>query len=171
MIEPYEGTLPTVDPTAFVHRGAWVIGKVEIGAESSVWPTAVLRGDVGPIRIGARSNIQDGAICHDTSAFSSVWVGDEVTVGHRAILHGCRVEDRCLIGMGAIVLDNAVIGAGSVIGAGAVVVAGTIVPPGSVVFGTPGKVVGQVTERHTIMIEMGWQAYTAEAKRWLKTLK
>lgn len=167
MLQPYERHTPNIDATAFVHEGAWVIGKVEVGPQSSVWPTAVLRGDVGPIRIGARSNIQDGAICHDTTSISAVWVGDEVTVGHRAILHGCRIEDRCLIGMGAIVLDNAWVGEGSVIGAGAVVVAGTIIPPNSVVFGTPGKVVRSTTDVHKRMIEAGWAAYVEETRRWL----
>jgi carbonic anhydrase/acetyltransferase-like protein (isoleucine patch superfamily) len=167
MLQTYERHTPNIDATAFVHEGAWVIGQVEVGPQSSVWPTAVLRGDVGPIRIGARSNIQDGAICHDTTSMSAVWVGDEVTVGHRAILHGCRIEDRCLIGMGAIVLDNAVVGEGSVIGAGAVVVAGTIIPPNSIVFGTPGKVVRSTSDTHRRMIEAGWAAYVEETRRWL----
>ena len=166
MLESYKDKVPQVSPRAFVHAGAWVIGDVHIGDDASVWPTAVLRGDVGPIYIGARSNIQDGTIGHDTTDFSELWVGEEVTVGHRVVLHGCRIEDRCLIGMGAIVLDNAVIGTGSLVGAGAVVTVGTQVPPGSIVLGSPARVVGQVTDKHRKMIDLGWRTYVQEAAHW-----
>lgn len=166
MIERYRDHNPEVHPTAFVHRAAHVIGAVTLCEDVSIWPTAVLRGDVGPIHIGARSNIQDGCICHDTTDLSQVWVGEEVTVGHRAILHGCRIEDRCLIGMGAIVLDNAVVGEGSMVAAGSVVVAGTVVPPGSIVMGTPARVVGQVRDKHRAMIDLGWKTYVEEGRRW-----
>ena len=121
MIEALEGLVPVVHPTAWVHPSAVLIGEVELGPNVSIWPTAVLRGDMGLIRFGADSNLQDGAVCHNTSGRSETLIGERVTVGHRAILHGCIVEDDCLIGMGAIVMDNARIGAGSFVAAGAVV--------------------------------------------------
>ena len=109
-LEPYRAHAPQIDATAYVHAAATVIGWVEVGAQSSIWPTAVLRGDDGAIRIGAQTSIQDGSVVHMTTGLSEVSVGDRVTVGHKVILHGCKVEDECLIGMGAIILDNAVIG-------------------------------------------------------------
>jgi carbonic anhydrase/acetyltransferase-like protein (isoleucine patch superfamily) len=159
MIERYGTFTPRVHPAAWVHDAAVVLGDVEIGEDSSIWPTAVLRGDVGPIRVGQGTSIQDGAVLHDTTAISQTWVGDRVTVGHRAVLHGCRVEDLVLIGIGAIVLDNAVIGTGSVVGAGALVTAGTVVPPGSLVLGSPARVIRSCGDREARMIEEGWRTY------------
>lgn len=166
MLQEFGGHRPRLHPTAWAHEGAWLIGDVELGEEATVWPGAVLRGDMGPIRIGARSNVQDGAICHDTTGRSETLVGERVTIGHRAVLHGCVVEDECLVGMGAIVLDNARIGRGSLIGAGAVVPPGRIVPPGSLVLGTPGRVVRPVGEAERAMIEEGWRTYAEMAHRW-----
>jgi len=131
---------PQIDPTAYVASQAVVIGDVRLAAHTSVWPTAVLRGDINYIEIGEGSNIQDGSIVHLAEDLP-VRVGKLVTVGHRAILHACTVEDNCLIGMGATVLDGAVIGTGSIIGAHALVTKGTHIPPGSLVMGTPAKVV------------------------------
>ena len=131
---------PQIDPTAYVAPQAVVIGDVRLAAQSSVWPTAVLRGDINFIEIGEGSNIQDGSIVHLADDLPVI-VGKLVTVGHRAILHACTVEDNCLIGMGATILDGAVIGKGSIIGAHALVTKGTHIPPGSLVMGTPAKVV------------------------------
>ena len=131
---------PQIDPTAYVSPHAVVLGDVRLGARSSVWPAAVLRGDINFIEIGEGSNIQDGAIVHLAENLP-VRVGKLVTVGHRAILHACTVEDECLIGMGATVLDGAVIGRGSVVGAHALVTKDAQIPPGSLVMGTPGKIV------------------------------
>ena len=131
---------PQIDPSAYVAPQAVIIGDVRLAAKSSVWPTAVLRGDINFIEIGEGSNIQDGAIVHLAENLP-VRVGKLVTVGHRAILHACTVEDECLIGMGATILDGAVIGKGSIIGAHALVTKGTQIPPGSLVMGTPAKVV------------------------------
>jgi len=164
MVETFLGKTPAIDDGAWVHESAVVMGDVHLAAGVTIWPTAVLRGDMGPIRIGEESNIQDGAVCHDTSGLSETLVGKRVTVGHRAVLHGCVVEDRCLIGMGAIVLDNAVVGEGSIIGAGAVVTAGRIIPPGSLVLGVPGKVIRPVTDADKEQIEEGWQSYLAKLK-------
>jgi len=131
---------PQIDPTAYVAPQAVVIGDVRLAAHSSVWPMAVLRGDINFIEIGEGSNIQDGSIIHLADDLPTR-VGKLVTVGHRAILHACTVEDECLIGMGATILDEAIIGKGSIIGAHALVTKGTRIPPGSLVMGTPAKVV------------------------------
>lgn len=131
---------PQIDPAAYVSPHAVVIGDVRLAAHASVWPMAVLRGDINFIEIGEGSNIQDGSIVHLADDLP-VRVGKLVTVGHRAILHACTVEDECLIGMGATILDGAVIGKGSIIGAHALVTKGMQIPPGSLVLGSPAKVV------------------------------
>ena len=137
---PHKGVVPHLHPTVFVAAGARIIGDVEVGESSSVWFNTVIRGDILPIRIGRRTNIQDGCILHTKDGFP-LTVGDEVTFGHAAIAHGCTIGELCLLGIGCIVLDGAVIGRGSVIGSGAVVPPGTAVPPHSLVMGVPGKVV------------------------------
>ena len=131
---------PTCHESVFVAEGAMVIGDVEIGEDSSVWFHTVIRGDIHRVRIGKRTNVQDHCTLHVTRK-DPLEVGSEVTIGHGAVVHGCAVEDFCLIGIGAVVLDGAVIGKGSVVGAGAVVAPGTVVPPHSLVLGVPGKVV------------------------------
>jgi carbonic anhydrase/acetyltransferase-like protein (isoleucine patch superfamily) len=158
-LERWKHHAPNVAPTAFVHETAVVIGEVSIGAESSIWPGAVLRGDDGAIAIGEQTSIQDLSVIHATTGWSKTTIGARVTVGHRVILHGCTVEDECLIGMGAILLDNCVIGRGSVIGAGALVTVGQVIPPGSLVLGMPAKVVRACGDKERGMIEMGWREY------------
>jgi carbonic anhydrase/acetyltransferase-like protein (isoleucine patch superfamily) len=135
----FRGIVPTCHESVFVAEGAMVIGDVEIGEESSVWFHTVIRGDIHRIRIGRRTNVQDHCTLHVTRK-DPLSVGSHVTIGHGAVVHGCTVEDLCLIGIGAVVLDGAVIGRGSVIGAGAVVAPGTVVAPHSLVLGVPGKV-------------------------------
>ena len=135
---------PEIDPTAFVHDDAIVIGRVHLAAHVSVWPTAVIRADSEVVRIGAQSNVQDGAVLHADPGFPAI-IGERVAIGHRAIVHGATVEDDCLIGMGAIVLNGARVGSGSLIGAGAVCKEGMIIPPGSLVLGIPGRVVRETT--------------------------
>lgn len=137
---PYRGTFPRVHPTAWLAPGAAVLGDVEIGEDSSVWFGAVVRGDVFPIRIGARTNIQDGTVIHVTTDQYATVVGDECTVGHRVVLHGCTVHDRCLVGINAVVLDRAVIGPDAWVGAGALVTPGTVIPPGTLALGAPARV-------------------------------
>ena len=159
MIEVSREGSPRVPATAWIHALAYVSGDVELGDRVSVWPGAVLRGDQGAIRLGEDTNIQDGAILHSTGGVSETVVGARVTVGHRAILHGCRIGDDCLIGMGSIVLDNARVGAGSMIGAGALVTAGTEIPPGSLVLGSPARVVGPVSQKQRAAIDHGWRTY------------
>jgi carbonic anhydrase/acetyltransferase-like protein (isoleucine patch superfamily) len=146
MLRPFRGVLPRVHPTAFVDGSAQVIGDVEIGEESSVWMAVVIRGDVHRIRIGRRSNIQDGTVVHVMNRTHPTTVGDNVTVGHAALLHGCTIEDRCLIGMGAILLNGAHIGTGSIVAAGTLVVEEMKVPPRSLVMGSPGKVKRGLTD-------------------------
>ena len=135
---------PRIPASAFVAPGAVVTGDVTLGEETSIWYQAVLRGDINSIRIGAHSNIQDGAVVHLDSEYGTT-VGEWVTVGHRAILHACTVGDEVLVGMGSIVLDGAEIGARSIIGAGALVTGHKIIPPGSLVLGSPAKVVRALT--------------------------
>lgn len=136
---------PTVDPSAWIAPGAVVVGDVSVGPEASVWYAAVLRGDGDSITVGARSNVQDGCVLHADPGFP-LRVGAGVSVGHRAVLHGCTVDDDVLVGMGAIVMNGARIGSGTIIGAGAVVAAGVEVPPRSLVLGLPAKVRREVTD-------------------------
>jgi carbonic anhydrase/acetyltransferase-like protein (isoleucine patch superfamily) len=140
MIRPYRSILPRVDPSAFVDPSAQVIGDVEIGPESSAWMNVVIRGDVNWIRIGRRTNIQDGSIVHVMRDAYPTTIGDEVTVGHGVILHGCTVHDRCLIGMGAMLLNGVEVGEECIVAAGTLLPEGTKVPPRSLVVGHPGKV-------------------------------
>jgi carbonic anhydrase/acetyltransferase-like protein (isoleucine patch superfamily) len=156
-------TKPVIHPTAFIAPGACVMGDVTLEAESSVWYTAVLRGDMAPIRIGAQSCIQDGTIVH-VDAGVPCTIGARVGVGHRVILHGCTVEEESLIGMGSVLLNGVVVGKGSVIGAGALLPEGMQVPPGSVVLGVPGRVVRQVDQALARRIEHTWKHYIEQAR-------
>ncbi len=152
----YKGTFPRLGKDVFIAPGAWVIGDVLIGDGSSIWFNTLVRGDVHFIRIGAQTNIQDNSTLHVTGGKFPLVIGDRVTVGHRAIVHGCVVEDDCMIGMGSIVMDGARIGAGSLVGAGAVVTPGTVVPPGSLVLGMPAVVVRPVNAReHNLIVSSG----------------
>src|ERR1700757_2425424 len=140
MIRRYQGLLPTIPASCYVDVSAQVLGDVELGENSSVWMNAVLRGDVNSIRVGANSNVQDCAGLHGQRYLYAVTVGDWVTIGHNATVHGCVVEDACLIGMGVTILNDARIGEGSIVAAGAVIPENTVVPPRSLVAGVPGKV-------------------------------
>jgi carbonic anhydrase/acetyltransferase-like protein (isoleucine patch superfamily) len=145
---------PRVHPSCFVEDSAQVIGDVELGEDSSVWFNSVLRGDVHAIRIGQRTNIQDLTMVHVTSRRFSTTVGDDVTVGHHVVLHGCTVGNRVLVGMGAVVMDGVVIGDDCIIGAGTLLTPGTQVPPGSLVVGSPGKVKRPLTdEERSFLLE------------------
>jgi len=135
---------PRIHPTAFTAANATILGDVTLGEESSVWFQCALRGDINRIVIGPRSNIQDGAVVHLSDEFGTE-VGELVTVGHKAILHACKIADEVLVGMGAIVLDGAEIGARSIVGAGAIVTGGKVFPPGSLILGAPAKVIRTLT--------------------------
>lgn len=150
-LEKYLSQDPVIPDTAYVANEATVIGNVVLGDSASVWPGCVVRGDINSITIGARSNIQDGTIVHLADDYG-VEIGDDVTIGHAAIIHACKIEDECLIGMGSTIMDGAVVGKNSIIGAGALVTGSTQIPPGSLVLGSPAKVVRTLTteERGTI---------------------
>jgi len=159
MIRPYRGVYPRIPQSAYIDQAAQVIGDVTLGERASVWPCTVLRGDVNKIVIGEDSNIQDGTVLHGELDRYPVIVGARVTVGHMACLHGCVVEDDCLIGIGAIVLNGARIGKGSVVAAGSLVPEGMQVPPGSMVMGTPAKVRREVTPEETARFAENAQRY------------
>jgi len=139
MIRPFKSITPTIPATCYVDPSAQLIGDVVLGEHASIWPCAVLRGDVHEIRVGAHSNIQDNSVLHGMKQLWGVYVGEYVTVGHSVTLHGCTIEDRCLIGMGSIILNGAKIGAGSIIAAGTLIPEKTVVEPGSLWMGSPGK--------------------------------
>lgn len=148
----------------YVAPNATIIGDVELGDDASVWFSTVIRGDVFPIRIGARTNIQDGSVVHVTGGKASTSVGDDVTVGHMVLLHGCTIGHRCLIGMGSIVLDQAEVGDDCVVAAGSLVAPGARIPPGSLVMGRPAKVVRPVTEADRNWISESVRLYVDYAK-------
>ncbi len=153
-----------IHPTAFIAPGAVVLGDVTVGRDASVWYQSVVRADMAPIRIGDQSNIQDLTTVHVDEDVPCT-IGNRVGVGHRAIIHGCTVEDECLVGMGAVLLNHVHVGTGSVIGAGAVVPEGVTIPPRSVVLGVPARVVRPVDARLARRIETTWQHYVALARR------
>jgi carbonic anhydrase/acetyltransferase-like protein (isoleucine patch superfamily) len=167
MLRGFRDAFPRVHPTAFIDDSAQVIGDVEIGEESSVWMSVVIRGDLHPIRIGRRSNIQDGTMIHLTR-IHPVTIGDSVTVGHASILHGCTIEDRCLIGMGAILLNGAHIGNGSIVAAGTLVVEDMTVPPRSLVMGSPGRVKRALTDAEVLDIQAYADRYVGYRLDYMK---
>lgn len=170
MLQKFREHSPSISPEAFVHGNAVLIGEVKVGKRSSIWPGVVLRGDMGSIQIGDETSIQDGTIAHITEGLSKTIIGNRVTVGHRVILHGCIVEDDCLIGMGSILLDNCIIGRGSLVAAGSLVTVGTHIPENSLVMGSPARVIRSVNEKERIMIEAGWQIYVSYTREFLSEL-
>ena len=151
--------MPEVHPSAFVDDSAQVIGDVRIGADSGIWMNAVIRGDVNVIHIGARTNIQDGCVVHVMRDTYPTVIGDDVTVGHLAIVHGCTIEDRVLVGMGAIVLNGARIGEDSIVAAGTLVTEGMVVPPRSMVMGVPAQVRRPLTDSEMAGIRASAERY------------
>ncbi len=164
MLLSYAGTSPLIGQSVFIAANATVLGAVTIGDFSSIWYGAVVRGDVGTIHIGTRTNIQDLSMIHVTGDRHNTWIGDDVTVGHRAILHGCTLGNRTLIGMGAILLDGAVIGDNCLIGAGTLVAPRTKIPSGSLVLGSPGKVVRPLTDTERNGLVQSSETYIRLAK-------
>ena len=159
---------PQIHPTAFVHPDAVVIGRVHIGAESTIWPTAVLRGDDGDIHIGAATSIQDGTVIH-TTAFQPTTVGNRCVVGHNAHLEGCIIEDGALVGNGSVVLHQAIVRSGALVGSNAVVPGGMEVPSGAMALGVPAKIREDAV--HPGMIELAMQSYVDRAKRYRETMR
>lgn len=152
MLHPFLDVNPTIPETAFVAPSADIIGDVVLGEDCSVWFNATIRGDVHWIRIGARSNVQDGAVVHVTNRTSPTRIGEDVTIGHSAVVHGCTIQDRVLVGIGAVILDHAVIGHDSLIGARALVTGGIEIPPRSMVLGSPAKVVRELTDEEVAKV-------------------
>lgn len=162
MLEPYLDNQPEIHPRAYVHTAATIIGRVKVEAEASIWPGAVLRADDGPILIRRQTSIQDGAVVHMTHSFSEVDIGERVTVGHNACLHGCRVGNESIVGMGSILMDNCEIGSHVIIGAGTVIPMRKKIPDGVLVFGNPYKIVRELTDKDLRFIEYSWKWYVEQ---------
>jgi carbonic anhydrase/acetyltransferase-like protein (isoleucine patch superfamily) len=167
ILRGHAGKKPVLGKGVFVAENAAIIGDVVIGDESSIWYATTVRGDVMPIRIGARTSIQDNTVIHVTSDFSGTEIGDDCTIGHSAIIHACTVESFCLIGMGSILLDGVRIGTGSLVGAGALVTPGTNIPPGSLVIGSPAKVKRPLNDKEREQIRYGAAHYVELARAYL----
>jgi carbonic anhydrase/acetyltransferase-like protein (isoleucine patch superfamily) len=168
MLRSYKGIMPTVPASCYVDESAQVIGDVVLGENASIWMNAVVRGDVHMIRIGANSNIQDCSVLHGMLGKWPVILGDWVTVGHSVTLHGCVVEDQCLIGMGVVVLNGARIGAGSILAAGTLIPEGMVIEPRSLVMGVPGKVRRELTDEDQEMILQYGRNYLGYREQYLK---
>lgn len=166
MIVNLGSSRPRIAATAFVATSADIVGDVEVGENSSIWFQVVMRGDVAPIRVGANTNIQDATIVHGFPG-TPVTIGNWVTVGHRAVLHACTIEDHCLIGIGAIVLNNARIGEGSIVAAGALVVENTVIPAGCLYLGAPARLKRQLTEADRGFIDLHAAHYLQYRERYL----
>ena len=158
MLRSYRGVSPRIAASAYIDTAATIIGDVTVGERSSVWPTAILSGDIDSISVGDSTNIQEGAVVHTDSAFPTT-IGDRVTVGHRALIHGCTIEDEAVIGIGAIVLTGARVGKGSVVAAGSLVPEGMEVPPATLVMGTPAKPRRAVSAEEQARFRKGVQSY------------
>lgn len=163
-IRALNDTQPELHPSVFVADGAVVIGDVQCGEDTSIWYNVVIRGDSGNVRIGKRVNVQDLSMIHMSEGLSDAEILDDVTIGHRVIIHGARIEERCLIGMGAIILDNAVVGADSIVGANALVTKNTVIPPRSLVLGSPAKVVRALSDAEVASLPASAAHYVEMAK-------
>ena len=169
-IIPFKDHKPVVSDSAFIAPDAWLTGKVEIGSNVSIFFGSVLRGDLQAIKVGDGSNIQEHSMLHTSHGMSDCIVGKNVTVGHRAILHGCEVEDNCIIGMGSVILDNAKIGNNCIIGAHSLISKGTVIPPNSLAFGSPAKVIRPLTEDEIESIKHSYQSYIKVGQEYKKQL-
>ncbi len=167
MIHPFKDTAPQIHSSAWVTESAQIIGDVVIGELCSVWFKAVIRGVVNHIRIGKRTNIQDGCVLHVARRTFPLVIGDEVTVGHNATLHACTIGNRCLIGMGAVLMDGAELGENSIVGAGSVVTSGTKIPPGSLALGSPARVKRPLTEMESRSIRESAAHYVGDIETYL----
>jgi carbonic anhydrase/acetyltransferase-like protein (isoleucine patch superfamily) len=164
----YKDMFPELGEDVLIAPGAWVIGDVTIGDRSSVWFNTIVRGDVHYIRIGSETNIQDNSTLHVTEGRFPLEMGDRITVGHRAVVHGCIVEDDCLIGMGAVIMDGARVGKGSLVAGGAVVPPGLVIPPGSMVMGVPAKVVRPLDEAGQRLVRESAMHYVELAREYIR---
>ncbi len=162
MIQRYLDHLPELHEEAYLHPSAVLIGDVVVGAQSTIWPNVTLRGDDGSIRVGERTSIQDNTAVHTTENLSTTQIGDQVTVGHGVVLHGCIVDDNVIVGMGSTVLDNAHIGEYSILGAHSLVTQGKVFPPRSLIMGSPARVVREITDKELRWIEYSWKRYVEQ---------
>jgi carbonic anhydrase/acetyltransferase-like protein (isoleucine patch superfamily) len=167
MIRTFQGIRPTIPRSCFVEESAVVIGDVVMGEECSVWFHAVIRGDVNYIRIGHRTNVQDLCMLHVTHDTHPLIIGNDVTIGHHVVLHGCTIKDRVLVGMGSIIMDGAVIGEDSIVGAGALLTEGTVVPPKSLILGSPARVRRPVTDKEVAWIAQSAVNYVRYSRQYL----
>lgn len=168
MLKAYKQFTPAVDPTAYIAENTAIVGNVDIGSQSSIWYGVSIRGDINSVKIGNRTNIQDNSVVHvdsraDDPNYGKTLIGNGVTIGHGAIIHGCIIEDDCLIGMGAIILTGARIGSGSLIAAGALVLEGQQIPPKSLVLGVPATIKGSVKEEKFISMKASAEHYVEAA--------
>lgn len=168
LIRSFDGKTPAVGEGTFLAETATLVGDVEVGSRSSVWYGVVLRGDVYHIRIGDEVSIQDNSVVHVTSGRHATIVGDRVTVGHSAVLHGCTISDQCIIGMGAVVMDKAVIGKNCIVGAGALVTPGTVIPDGHLVIGSPARAKRELTDDELRWVATSATHYVELAQRYLE---
>lgn len=166
MLHPYQGKVPQLDSTVFQAEGVHIIGDVTIGSESSIWYNTVLRGDFAPIMIGNRTNIQDGSVGH-VNPEQPLIVGDGVSIGHKAIVHGCRIGRGTLIGMGAIVLNGAEIGEYALVGAGSIVTENKNIPPYTLVLGSPARVIRELTDADLDRMKRTTESYVAKGREYL----
>jgi len=166
MIKAFNQIVPQIHATAFIAEDAIVIGDVEVGEDASVWFGSIIRGDVNFIRIGARTNIQDGTIIHVSSRTHATVLEDNITVGHRVTLHGCHVESGCLIGIGAILMDGVRVGRNSLVAAGSLLTPSTQIPPNSLVMGSPAKVKRQLTDDELAYLDKSWRNYVELKKHY-----
>ncbi len=171
MLQDFQSKKPVIHPSVYVSDSAELIGDVEIGEDSSVWNKAVLRGDMNYIRLGKNVSVQDGCIMHGTLVKYPTIGGDNVSIGHCAIVHGCTIGDNCIIGMGSIILEGAEIGSWCIVGAGAVVTEGTKIPDGRLVLGVPGKAVKNVSDEQKERITRNWQNYVELKNTYLGKAK
>ena len=166
MIRPFRGVHPQIHPTAYVEPSAQVIGDVHLGEQASIWCNCTVRGDIHYIRIGDRSNVQDNSVIHVHQGSHPTILEEEVTVGHSATLHGCYVEQGCLIGIGSILLDDVRVGERSLVAAGSLVSPGTIIPPRSLVMGFPARVKRPLTDEEVAKLENFWKNYVGLAREY-----
>lgn len=165
MLIPFKGALPTTNDSNFIAQSAQVIGTVSIAEDVNIWFGTVIRSDVATVSIGRRTNVQDNAVVHVSTGYPTQ-IGDDVTIGHGAIVHGCTVGNRVLIGMGSIVLDGAIIGDDTMIGAGSLIPPGKVIPPKSLVMGSPGKVIRSLTEEEIADLKASAERYVSYAKEY-----
>lgn len=170
-IRPYKGKMPIIEKGAFIAPSSDIIGDVEIGTQSGIWFGCVLRGDVAHIRVGKRTNIQDGTVIHVTRNGHPTIIGSGITIGHQALLHACKLEDSCFIGMGAIIMDDVIVESGAMVAAGALITPNKVVKKGQIWAGNPGKYFRDLTEKEAAFIKISEDNYVKHVEEYLEEIK